>query len=83
MFQVTSPPAAVQVLLKMALSPLMRMCFLVTARVLSKSVAVLSNKVFSLNLRAVSFTTANASGKISNKISSIFLSLSFLSASIS
>ena len=64
MFHVTVPPAAIQVFLKMLLSPSMRICSFFTLNSLSSAVAVDTISGFSLKRLAVSFTTAKASGWI-------------------
>ena len=65
MSQVIALPAAFQELAQVALSPSIVMYDLVADNSLSFGVAVTVKEVFSLKRRAVSFTTAKASGRIS------------------
>ncbi len=72
MSQVISLPPAIQWFLYKALSPSMVMLAWVAARSRSWSVAVTSTVSFSAKRRAVSFTTANASGSISSSTFWVF-----------
>ena len=83
MFQITSVPDASHVLFQKALSPIISTLSLVSATSLSKSFALTSIFSFSVKRFAVSLTTANAFGNISNRTSSRTTSDSFSKVSIS
>ena len=83
MFQITSVPEASHVLFQKALSPEISTLSLDSATSLSKSLAVTSTFSFSVKRFAVSLTTANACGNISNSTSSRTTSDSFSNTSIS
>ena len=75
-------PAAIQVLWCLALAPTISTFPFVAAKSLSIAVAVTSINSLVENLRAVSFTTAKAVGRIANKTSSINLFSSFSKTSM-
>ena len=72
MFQVTRLPPASQLFLYVTLSPSIIICDFLTLNSLSSSVAVATSSVLFAKRRAVSFITANASGRISLSTSSNF-----------
>ena len=76
-------PAAIQEFLYITSLPEIETCSRIGASSRSKGVAVALSSVFSVNLRAVSFTTANVSGSISFRIFSVSVLITFLSRSIS
>ena len=82
MFHFILAPAAVHSLCQIALSPEMVIPSFLAANSLSKSRAVTSRFPFSTHRCAVSFTTAKASGRIFNNVSSICSSIAFDSLSI-
>ena len=83
MSQVTGFPAASQEFAQKALSPSRVIWSLSPDSSLSKGVAVTSISVFSTKRFAVSFTTAKASGIISNNVASETVYASSFKVSIS
>ena len=82
MFHLIFIPATLHSLCQIALSPVIVMPSFRVANSLSKSSAVTSSLPFSTQRFAVSLTTANASGKICMRTSSILSSTALVNLSI-